>query len=87
MQKQVAKPPQRHSLSPKARRALELLVNYPVGVTGALMQAKGFTPAILAALVGANLAMVRYDVVKDAGSTHMITRYHITDTGWKALKE
>jgi len=51
------------------------------------MKTKGFTPAILAALVGANLAMVRYDVVKDAGSTHMITRYHITDTGWKALKE
>jgi hypothetical protein len=51
----AARPRKRH-LSPKARRALELLPSNPLGDTEALMVAHGFRHETLAGLVLAGLA-------------------------------
>jgi len=78
--------PRKRRLSPKARGALELLVDYPLGVSGAVMFARCFTPQILASLVRNGLATVERDEVS-FDSTIRIKRYHITDAGRKAIED
>jgi hypothetical protein len=77
---------EKRPLSPKARRALELLAGNPFGVTEALMCAHGFTFTMLAGLVHAGLAAAQREVVKVGGKTIKIDRVRITASGQKALE-
>jgi len=54
-------------LSPKARRALELLARRPFGVTEPLMLARGFSRRMLLGLVKQGLATLTYEMVRPDG--------------------
>src|SRR5258706_16405176 len=60
----MATPPRKHRLSPRARRALELLAGNALGVTEALMLAHGFTLRMLAGLVRVGLAREQRGVLR-----------------------
>ncbi len=79
----AARPRKRH-LSPKARRALELLASNPLGDTEALMLHGHET---LSGLVLAGLATVVTETMKAGAATVKVERYMITDGGRDALAE
>jgi hypothetical protein len=79
-------PPRRRHLSPKARRALELLASDPLGATEEFMLAHGFKVTILVNLVGAGLATSRHEVVTADGTTVAVDRLAITGAGRRALE-
>src|SRR5258706_15508253 len=60
----MATPPRKHRLSPRARRALELLAGNALGVTEALMLAHGFTLRMLAGVVRVGLAREQRGVLR-----------------------
>jgi hypothetical protein len=81
----AARPRKRH-LSPKARRALELLASNPLGTTEAFMLAHGFTVTMLASLVRAGLAAAGREVVTSGGKTVAFDWIAITAAGRSALE-
>ena len=66
-------------LTPKARRALELLTVDQRGLTETLLRTYGFTRGMLAGLVRPGLATAQREVVKADGPPIKIERYRITD--------
>jgi hypothetical protein len=73
--------PQKHRLSPKARRALELLANNPFGVNEDLLLGHGFSRGMTAGLVRAGLVPLRV-----GGRTVQVTHVRISDIGRKAIE-
>ena len=67
------------------RRALELLVRSPDGMTEAMLRAHGFTVEILVDLVQAGLATAENDRVVAGGRPINVARMRITDAGRHAL--
>jgi hypothetical protein len=67
-------------LTPKARRALELLAVDQRGLTETLLRTYGFTLRMLASLV-------RTGTVKTGGKTIEVVRIRISDAGRGALGE
>ena len=82
----MATPPRKHRLSPRARRALELLAGNALGVTEALMLAHGFTLRMLAGLVRVGLAREQRGVFGAGGKTIKIVRVEITAAGRRAIE-
>jgi hypothetical protein len=78
--------PQKHRLSPKARRALELLANNPFGVNEDLLLGQGFSRGMTARLVRAGLAL-RYGMpLRVGGREIQVAHVRITDVGRKAIE-
>jgi hypothetical protein len=75
--------PQKRSLTPRAREALELLASDPRGATEALMHAHGFSLKMLVGLVRHRLAVIQRESV-NAGGERVVIK--ITDAGREALK-
>jgi hypothetical protein len=74
-------------LSAEQRRALELLAVAERGLTpGTLRREHGFTPAILARLVGLRLVQVVHGTVMRGGRIEKVARVRITDAGRKAIQ-
>ena len=65
--------PRKHRLSPKARRALELLASRPFGVTERLVLARGFSRRMLLGLVRQGLATLTYEMVRADGKMQITT--------------
>jgi hypothetical protein len=63
----MGKDPRKRCLSPKARRALELLARNPHGVTEALLLAHGFSRRMLAGFLRSGLATWNYQTVIAGG--------------------
>jgi hypothetical protein len=59
--------PRKRRLSPKSRRALEMLASRPFGLTERLMLARGFSRRMLIGLVKQGLATVMYEMVQPDG--------------------
>jgi hypothetical protein len=78
--------PQKRHLSPKARRALELLASNPLGTTEAFMLAHGFTVTMLASLVRAGLAAAGREAVTSGGKIVAFDWIAITAAGRSALE-
>jgi hypothetical protein len=74
-------------LTPKARRALELLALDQRGLTETLLRTYGFTPRLLASLVRAGFATAQRQTVKPGGSTIEVVRIRITEAGREALAQ
>jgi hypothetical protein len=74
-------------LTPKARRALELLAVDQRGLTETLLRTYGFTLRMLASLVRTGLATSQRQTVKTGGKTIEVVRIRITDAGRDALEE
>jgi hypothetical protein len=82
----VGVPPQKHRLSAKARRALELLANNPFGVKEDLLAGHGFSRGMTAGLVRAGLVL-RYGMpLKVGGRTVQVSHVRISDVGRKAIE-
>jgi hypothetical protein len=79
--------PRNARLSPKARRALELLAVDRRGLTETLLLTYRFTPRMLASLVSAGLATAQRQTVKVGGKTMEVVRIRITEAGREALGE
>jgi hypothetical protein len=73
-------------LSPKARRALELLAIDQRGLTETLLSTYGFTRGMLAGLVRSALATAQRQTVKAGGKTIEVVRIRITDDGRRAIE-
>jgi hypothetical protein len=80
-------PPQKRSLSPEQRRALELLARDPRGATGhLLMIAHGFELKMLAGLVHEGLAEAKVgESVKAGGKMIEVVHFWITEAGRSAI--
>jgi hypothetical protein len=74
-------------LTPKARRALELLAVDRRGLTETLLLTYGFTHAMLAGLVRTGFATAQRQTVKTGGNTMEVVRIRITEAGRDALDE
>jgi hypothetical protein len=74
-------------LTPKARRALELLTVDERGLTETLLRTYGFTRGMLANLVRRGLATAQRQTAKAGGQTLEVVRIRITDAGREALAE
>jgi hypothetical protein len=72
-------------LSPKARRALELLAVDQRGLTETLLRTYGFTLRMLASIVSTGLATAQRQTVNAGGKTMEVVRIRITETGRAAL--
>lgn len=72
-------------LTPKARRALELLAVDQRGLTETLLLTYGFTRGMLASLVRARLATAQHQTVKAGGKAMEVVRIRITEAGRDAL--
>jgi hypothetical protein len=72
-------------LSPKARRALELLEVDQRGMSESLLRTYGFTSRMLASLVSTGFATAQRQTVKAGGKTMDIVRFRITEAGQAAL--
>jgi hypothetical protein len=81
----MAAPPRKRRLSPKARRALELLANNPFGGTERLLLARGFSRRMLLGLVNQGLATLTYEKVLARGKIIEVGEMQITDAGRDAL--
>jgi hypothetical protein len=83
----MATPPRKSRLSPKARRALELLANNPFGVNEDLLRVgHGFSRGMTAGLIRAGLALRYRMPVRVSGRTIEVTYVRITDAGRQALE-
>jgi hypothetical protein len=74
-------------LTPKARRALELLAVDERGLTETLLRTYGFTRGMLAGLVRTGFATAQRQTVKAGGKTIDVVRIRITEAGQDALEE
>ncbi len=74
-------------LTPKARRAMELLAVDERGLTETLLRTYGFTRGMLANLVRRGLATAQRQTAKAGGQTLEVVRFRITDAGREALAE
>jgi len=74
-------------LTPKARRALELLAVDERGLTETLLRTYGFTRGMLANLVRRGFATAQRQIAKAGGQTLEVVRIRITDAGREALAE
>jgi DNA-binding PadR family transcriptional regulator len=74
-------------LTPKARRAMELLAVDERGLTETLLRTYGFTRGMLANLVRRGFATAQRQTAKAAGQTLEVVRIRITDAGREALAE
>jgi hypothetical protein len=81
----MATEPRRPRLSPKARRALEMLACRPFGATERLMLARGFSRRMLLGLVKQRLAIVTYEIVRPDRKTLETGKMQITAAGRNAL--
>lgn len=72
-------------LTPKARRALELLAVDQRGLTETLLLTYGFTRGMLASLVRTRLATAQRQTVKAGGKPIEVVRIRITEAGRDAL--
>jgi hypothetical protein len=72
-------------LTPKARRALELLAVDQRGLTEALLLTYGLTRGMLSRLVRAGLATAQRQTVRPGGKTAEVIRIRITEAGRDAL--
>jgi hypothetical protein len=79
-------PPRRRRLSAERRRALELLVSSPSGITEVLPFAHGVTPHMLGRLLRSGLATIQRETIKSGDQTIEIGRITITDAGRWALE-
>jgi hypothetical protein len=83
----VGAPPQKHRLSSRRRRALELLASSPDGATKeSLVLVYGIGPDTIAGLVRTRLATARHERVKTDSKTMRVKRYRITNAGRMALE-
>ena len=73
-------------LTPKARRALELLAVDRRGLTETLLRTYGFTLRMLAGLIRAGLATAQRQTAKAGGQMIRVVRIRITEAGLRALK-
>jgi hypothetical protein len=76
----------RRRLTQEQRRALEMLVGDPHGVTEVFLFAHWFTGTMLAGLVRAGLATAQREAVKAGTKTTKVECYRITDAGRRALE-
>ena len=74
-------------LTPKARRALELLAVDERGLAETLLRTYGFTRGMLANLVRRGLATAQRQTAKAGGQTLEVVRFRITGAGREALAE
>jgi len=74
-------------LTPKARRAMELLAVDERGLTETLLRTYGFTRGMLANLVRRGFATAQCQTAKAGGQTLEVVRIRITDAGREALAE
>ena len=74
-------------LTPKARRALELLAVDRRGLTETLLLTYGFTHGMLAGLVRTGFATAQRQTVKTGGKTMEVVRIRITEAGRDALDD
>jgi hypothetical protein len=74
-------------LTPKARRALELLAVDERGLTETLLRTYGFTRGMLSNLVRRDFATAQRQTAKAGGQTLEVVRIRITDAGREALAE
>jgi hypothetical protein len=74
-------------LTPKARRALELLAVDERGLTETLLRTYGFTRGMLSNLVRRGFATAHRQTAKAGGQTLEVVRIRITDAGREALAE
>jgi hypothetical protein len=81
----MGKSPRKRRLSPKARRALELLASNPQGTTEALLLAHGFSRRMLAGFLRSGLATWNYQTVIAGGRRIEVNYMTITDAGRRAL--
>ena len=83
----MATPPRKSRLSPKARRALELLANNPFGVNEDLLRVgHGFSRGMTAGLIRAGLALRYRMPLRVGGRTIEVIYVRITDDGRRALE-
>jgi hypothetical protein len=80
----VAVSPQR-GFAAEQHRALRMLAGSPLGATGAIMLAHGFTNAMLNALVRDGMATAERRVMKAGRRPIQVTWFAITDAGRQAL--
>jgi hypothetical protein len=81
----MATEPRKRRLSPKARRALEMLASRPLGVTERLMLARGFSRRMLLGLIKQRLAILTYEMVRPDGKNLEVGKIQITAAGRNAL--
>ena len=74
-------------LTPKARRALELLAVDERGLTETLLRTYGFTRGMLSNLLRRGFATAQHQTAKAGGQTLEVVRIRITDAGREALAE
>jgi hypothetical protein len=72
-------------LSPKARRALDLLASNPQGATEALLLAHGFSRRMLAGFLCSGLATWNYQTVIAGGRRIEVNYMTITEVGRRAI--
>jgi hypothetical protein len=77
--------PRKRRLSPKARRALELLANNPQGITEDLLLAHGFSRRMLAGFLRSELATWNYQTVMAGGRRIEVNYMTITEAGRRAI--
>jgi hypothetical protein len=73
-------------LTPKARRALELLAVDRRGLSETLLRTYGFTLKMLAGLIRAGLATAQRQTVKAGGQAINVIRIRITEAGRQAIE-
>jgi hypothetical protein len=83
----MAKPPRKRRLSPKARRALELLASNPQGVTEELLLAHSFSRRMLVGFLRSGLATWNYQTVIAGGRRIEVNYMTITEVGLRAIEE
>ena len=79
--------PRKDRLSPRRRRALELLASSPDGATKeSLVLVHGVSPDTISGLVRTRLATAQQDTVRAGSKTIRVKRYLITNAGQMALE-
>jgi hypothetical protein len=86
MPKAPTNKPRKKRLSPRQRRALELLASLPNGATEATLLAHRISQRVLAGLVHAGLATVASNTVRAGHQIIRIERYRIAEAGRKAIE-
>ena len=81
----MGKSPRKRRLSPKARRALELLASDPQGATEEVPLAHGFSRRMLVGFLRSGLATWNYQTVIAGGRRIEVNYMTITDAGRRAL--
>jgi hypothetical protein len=72
-------------LTPKARRALDLLAVDQRGLAETLLRTYGFTFRMLAGLIRAGLATAQRQTARAGGQTIKVVRIRITEAGRHAI--